>query len=65
MNKFKIWTDSQEGVIKSYKGRDFFLNIALFISISKTSIDLQGFSEVGQRPIRRTRQQQVASDGCD
>jgi hypothetical protein len=45
--------------------REFFLNIALFISISETSIDLQEFSEVGQRRSRRTRQQQVASGGCD
>jgi hypothetical protein len=43
----------------------FFLNIALFISISETSIDLQEFSEVGQRPSRWTRQRQVASSGCD
>jgi hypothetical protein len=45
--------------------REFFLNIAFFISISETSINLQEFSKVGQRRSRRMRQQQVASGGCD
>jgi hypothetical protein len=44
---------------------EFFLNIALFISISEISIDLQEFSKVGQHRSRRMRQQQVASGGCD
>jgi hypothetical protein len=42
-----------------------FLNIALFISFSETSIDLQKISEVGQPPIRQMRQRQVASGGCE
>jgi hypothetical protein len=57
--------ESLAGAKKGAKMGEFFLNIALFISISETSIDLQEFSKVGQRRSRRMRQQQVASGGYD
>jgi hypothetical protein len=42
-----------------------FLNIALFISFSETSIDLQVILEVGHRHVSQTQQQHLASGGCD
>jgi hypothetical protein len=42
-----------------------FFNIALFLSISKTSILLQQISELGHRRIRQTREVGIASAGCE